>query len=129
MIHLAPDFARDADQLRKEEFVRLKQGVVPTVAYLRQLHDPQLRELIVSMLTRSNFEVQTEATYGNLVTRKDGKTVLVAIAPANKSAVTPVGHLMRLRDEVVREKASRGIFVTTRGLSLDAVNFAKAAAI
>jgi hypothetical protein len=123
----SPHFARAADQLRQEELARLSAAVVPTVESLRLLHGPQLRALIVSMLERSGYEVQTAPDAGNLVTTKGGQKYLVAIAPANNSSLTPIGHLMRLHSEVIEANAAEGFFVTTRGFTNDAEAYAATA--
>lgn len=122
-----PDFARAADQLRQKEFARLSRAIVPTVESLRLLHGPELRGLIVSMLDRSGYEVQTAPDAGNLVTTKDGKKYLVAIAPTNNSASIPVRDLMRLHDAVIEANATEGFFVTTRRFTDDAVEYARTA--
>ncbi|OXC78653.1 restriction endonuclease [Caballeronia sordidicola] len=123
----SPDFARAADQLRQEELGRLSRAIVPTVESLRLLHGPELRGLIVSMLERSGYEVQTAPDAGNLVTTKDGKKYLVAIAPTNNSASIPVRDVMRLHSAVIEANAAEGFFVTTRGFTRDAEAYAATA--
>ncbi|MFL9935414.1 restriction endonuclease [Paraburkholderia sp. RL18-103-BIB-C] len=127
MTPASPDFARAADQLRQEEFARLSRAIVPTVESLRLLHGPELRGLVVSVLDRSGYEVQTAPDAGNLVTTKDEKKYLVAIAPRNSSASIPVRDLMRLHDAVIEANAAEGFFVTTRGFTPDAEAYAATA--
>jgi hypothetical protein len=119
-------FAGAADELREHEFSRLAAAVVPTVEALRSLALRQVRACVATMLERLGYELLTPETAADLVTIKDGKKYVVAFATPDL-APTPLGHLTRLHSAVIVANAAAGFFITPRGFTRDAEDYAATA--
>jgi restriction endonuclease Mrr len=122
-------FELAADELRKEEFVRLADAVPPTLEALRSLTPAQLRAEVTLMLERLGYLVHSDASAHDLVVTKDGRKYIVACAPPADREPTPTRDLARLHAAVVAATAEGGFYITTRSFTPSAEAYAAGAPI
>jgi Restriction endonuclease len=120
-------FAQADDELCRLEIARLAAAMTPTPDALRLMSPPVLRATVALMLDRLGYELLTPETAADFVIIKDGKKYLVAFAPPNEVAPTPVSHITRLHAAVTAAGAAGGFFVTPRGFTRDAEAYAATA--
>jgi hypothetical protein len=109
-------FELAADELRKEEFVRLADAVPPTLEALRSLTPAQLRAEVTLMLERLGYLVHSDASAHDLVVTKDGRKYIVACAPPADREPTPTRDLARLHAAVVAATAEGGFYALLHAL-------------
>ncbi len=122
-------FDHDAEVLRQQEFSRLSADTVPTLESLRFLNPRQLRARVANMLERLGYELLTAETTKDLLAIKDDRKHVVAFAATTDQLPTQVNHLTRLHQAIIAANAASGFYVTTRGFSRDAEDYAKTAPI
>jgi hypothetical protein len=122
-------FDHDAEVLRQQEFARLAAATVPTLGSLRFLNPQQLRGCVTDMLVRLRYEVLTPETATDLLAIKDGEKYVVAFASTVDQLPTQANHLTGLHKAIIATNAASGFYVTTRGFSRDAEDYAKTARI
>jgi hypothetical protein len=122
-------FAAAAAELRRQEIARLSEYVTPPIEAFRSLTPGPLREQIALMMERLGHTIVTDPTAPDLVTIKDGGKRIVACATPSDPAPTGTRAIARLHDAVIAANAQRGIFVTARTFTPDAVHYAKTAPI
>jgi hypothetical protein len=120
-------FASADDELCRQENARLSDAMAPSLDALRLMSPPALRAAAALMLERLGYQLLTPETASDLLIAKDGKKYVVAFAPPNDFAPTPVGHLSRLHSAVVAAGAAAGFFITPRGFTRDAEAYAATA--
>jgi hypothetical protein len=118
------NFAAAADQLRRQEIVRLSQYVTPAVEALRSLTPGPFREQIALMVERLGHTVHNNPTTAALVTTKQGQKYIIACATPSDPGPTGMRDIARLHDAVIAQGAQRGIYVTTRYFTPDAKDYA-----
>jgi hypothetical protein len=118
-----------ADELRRQEFTRMADAVPPSLEALRSLAPAPFRAEIALMLERLGYLVIAEASAHDLVVTKDGRKHIVACATPADPEPTRTRDLARLHDAVVAANAHSGFFVTTRGFTTEAEQYAETAPI
>jgi hypothetical protein len=123
------NFADAADELHRQEFSRLAGALTPTLEQLRSMTATALRDEIARMWDGLGHTVITTPDAGELVTIKgERKFITMCVNPA-LPVLTPTPPLCRLRDRVVAAGAERGFFVSVRGFTHQARQFAEAAPV
>jgi hypothetical protein len=120
------NFAAAADELRRQEIARLAGHVTPTLEALLSLTPAPLRAQIALMMERLGHAVHSDPTAPELVTTKGGRKIVTVCAAPAILTPTVTRDLRRLHEAVLRLNASDGIFISLRGFTPDAEEFAKA---
>lgn len=118
-----------ADELRAREFARLAATVTPRLDMLRSMSLGAFRSQVAMMMERLGHSLVTDPSAADLVTIKDGEKFIVACARPGEIAATPRRDLARLHDAVVAGNAKAGLFITPRGFTGDAVEYAATAPV
>jgi hypothetical protein len=118
-------FAAAADELRRREIARLADAVTPTLEGLRSLTPPPFRAQIALMMERLGHTIVTDPAAPDLVTTKAGRKFVTACAVPTDLAPTAARDLKRLHEAVIAANAEGGIFVTPRGFTPGAEEFAR----
>ena len=118
-----------AEDLREQEFARLAATVTPRLDMLRSMSLGAFRSQVAMMMERLGHSLVTDPSAADLVTIKDGEKFIVACARPGDLAATPRRDLARLHDAVVAANAKAGLFITPRGFTGDAVEYAAAAPV
>jgi len=131
MATVAPynEFPAAAEELRRQEFARLADAVVPTLESLRSLTPAPFRAEIALMLQRLGYEVLTDASAEKLLVTKDGRKHIVACAMPANPGPTETRDLAHLHAAIVADRAHSGFYVTSRSFTPDAVEYAETAPI
>jgi len=122
-------FESAAAELRQQELTRLADFVPPTLATLRSLTSGDLRAAVALMLERLGYAVLTDPTANDLTVTKDGRKYLIACAPPADTAPTRTAALVRLHNAIIAASAEAGFYVTTRGFTPAATDYAATAPI
>jgi hypothetical protein len=123
------NFAIAADELQRREFARISAAVTPRPEALRFMPAAALRGEIAAMCERLGAQVITHPDAAELVTvRGDRKFIIVCANPADL-APTGTAALRRLRDRVVNASAERGFYVSVRGFTPEAQQYAETAPV
>lgn len=117
-------FDHAAEILRQQQFSRLSAATVPTLEGLRALNARQLRARVAAMLEQLGYELLTPETGADILAMKDGAKYVVAFASTTELTPTHQNHITRLHSAVIAANASAGFFITTRGFTRDAEDYA-----
>ena len=123
------NFAAPADQLHRQERVRLADAVTPRPEAFRSMTAAALREIIAGMWERLGHDIITSPAAAELVTIKGDRKFITMCANPVDLAPTGTAALRRLRDRVVAASAERGFFVSVRGFTAEALHYAEAAPV
>jgi hypothetical protein len=121
------NFTAAAAELRQEEFSSLSAAVTPRTEVFRSMTGDAFRTEIAEMLERLGHTVISSVS--DLVTIKDGRKYITACATPTDQAPTKTPALRRLHDTIVAANAARGFYVTPRGFTPEAENYAASAPI
>jgi restriction endonuclease len=123
------EFAAAADDLRQQEFARLASAVTPRPEALRSMTVAALRDEIAGMWERLGHTIVTGPAAPDLVTVKGDRKFITACA--NPADLMPTGTpaLRRLHDRVVAASAERGFYVSVRGFTAEARQYAQCAPV
>lgn len=78
---------------------------------------------------RLGYAVLTDPTANDLTVTKDGRKYLIACAPPAATAPTRTAALVRLHNAIIAASAEAGFYVTTRGFTPAATDYAATAPI
>jgi Restriction endonuclease len=122
-------FDRAADELHRQEFARLKAAVTPRAEQLRSMNVAELREQSAGLWQRLDHDIITTPDAAELVTVK-GERKFITLC-GNPADPAPAGSaaLRRLRDRVVAASAERGFYISVRGFTADALQYAETAPV
>jgi Restriction endonuclease len=123
------DFAAAADQLRQQEFARLAAAVTPRLEALRSMTAAALRDEIALMWERLGHAVITSPTAPDLVTIKGDRKFITACADPAGLMPTGTPALRRLHDRIVAISAERGFYISVRGFTAEARQYAQGAPV
>jgi hypothetical protein len=121
------NFPCAADELRRQEFVRLSAGVTPRLEAFRSMTGDAFRTEIALMLERLGHIVISSVS--DIVTTKDGRKYVTACATPTDQTPTKAPALRRLHDAVIAGNAARGFYVTPRNFTPEAEHYAASAPI
>jgi hypothetical protein len=123
------NFAAAADQLHREEFTRIAEAVTPRPEQLRSMTAAALLDQIARMWDRLGHTVVTSPSAPEIVTIKAERKFITMCGNPFDPMPTGKSAIMRLRDRVIASSAERGFFVSVRGFTDQAQQFAEAAPV
>ena len=123
------NFDRAADELHREEFSRLAYAVTPRPEELRAMTVDALRDEIAAMRERLGHSVINSLAAPEIVTIKGERKFITIYANPSAPDATRSGAVCQLRDRVVAASAERGFYVSVRGFTAEAQQFADTAPI
>jgi hypothetical protein len=123
------NFDRAADELRRQEFSRLAYAVTPRPEALRAMTADALRDEIAGMWERLGHTVINSLAAPEIVTIKGERKFVTMYANPLAPDATRSGAVWQLRDRVVDARAERGFYVSVRGFTPEAQQFAQTAPV
>jgi hypothetical protein len=118
------NFADAIAELQRQEIARLMDAVVPRLETLCAMTPPAFREVIAAMWQRFGHEIVTEPTAPDLVTTKNGRKFITACARPADPMPTLTRDLARLHQAVIAASAERGFYISPRGFTAGAQQYA-----
>jgi Restriction endonuclease len=118
-----------ADELRRQEFARLAYAVTPRPEALRAMTADALRDEIATMWERLGHNVINSLAALEIVTIKGERKFITMYANPSAPDATRSGAVRQLRDRVRDASAERGFYVSVRGFTAEAQQFAETAPI
>src|SRR4051812_9775963 len=103
-----------ADELRRQELVRLKAATIPTLSALRALQPEELQAEVTGILERLGYTHQATTPAGDLIVTKDSRKLVVAVARGGDVEPIDARSIARLHDTIIRTNAAASFFVTPR---------------
>jgi hypothetical protein len=122
-------FDRAADELHRQEFARLADAVTPRPEALRSMSADALRDEIAGMWERLGHTVINSLAAPEIVTIKGERKFITMYANPSAPDPTRSGAVRQLRERVVAASAERGFYVSVRGFSAEAQQFAATAPV
>lgn len=122
-----PTLAAKAAEIRRQEMARLSAAVTPRIEIFRAMTRDILRVEVAAMLDRLGHHVVSSA--GDIVTEKDGRKYIIAVAIPTDTTPTGIAGVRRLHDAVVANSAVRGFYITPRSFAPEAIHYAESAPI
>src|SRR5271155_2937760 len=119
--------AVDAAELRLQEIARLSDALTPRIEALRSMTVPAFRNVIAGMLERFGHTIISNPEAPELVSVKLDKKFVTACARPADLIPTGTRDLARLHDAVIAANAQRGFFITARGFTEQAEQYAESA--
>jgi hypothetical protein len=117
------NFDAAADELRRQEFARLRDAVTPRPETLRSMTADALREEIAGMWERLGHTLVSSPDAAEIVTVKDARKFVTMCGNPADPMPARFAAISRLRDRVVALSAERGFYVSVRGFTPDAQQF------
>ena len=117
-----------ADEMRRKEYTRLAQSIVPNLKELRKLTPQKFEDEIAQMFKRLGYVVQ-QTPYSNdggrdAILTKEGEKILLECKRYGESSVSGRPDLQKFHSAIVTDGAKFGFFVTSGSCSDDAIKFA-----
>jgi hypothetical protein len=123
------NFAADAAELRQQEIARLRDALVPRLEALRSMTPVAFRYVVADMWHRFGHEIVNDPAAPELVTTKNGRKFVTACAAPADPTPTGTQDIARLHDAVIAHNAERGFFVSVRGFTDQAQQYANTAPV
>jgi hypothetical protein len=119
------NFDRAAAELHRQELARLAAAVTPRPEQLRSMNVAALREQSAGMWERLDHDIITTPDAAELVTVKGERKFITICGNPADPAPASTAALRRLRDRVVAASAERGFYISVRGFTAEALQYAE----
>jgi Restriction endonuclease len=123
------NFAADADELHRQELARLAAVLTPRPEQFRSMNIAAVREQSAGMWQRLDHDIITTPDAAELVTVKGERKFITICGNPNDPAPAGSAALRRLRDRIVAASAYRGFYISVRGFTAEALQYAETAPV
>src|SRR5215831_8247049 len=121
------NFDSAATELHRQELARLRDTLTTRPEQLRSMNASALRDEAAGMWERLDHDVITSIDAAELVTIKGDRKFITVCGNPGDPAPTGTTALCRLRDRVVAPSAEGGFYISVRGFTAEALDFAQTA--